>query len=298
MGAQSVSVSGLPSAPTPSPSLMAEAVTPSCIEGCFSSSGATAAAFHFDLEGSAEWIADSQQGETAPQKANGPVDEKGQPIPLERYQPHRILGFMPNFRTVSAGAATHPPGWKYNFNVARRQAFDYSSFIFLGLTSISAEGFNEHPKLGKGLNGFYAYTWRGFIDKTDGTLLSAWLLPSLLHEDTRYYPLGAGHPIVVRVGYIISRQAVARTYSGKQTINLAGLGGKVLTQYFSTFYYPSSSESFGVLAEKFGYSAMRDVGFSTIREFYPDIAAHYIRKHREKAARQSTRDAKSSGVTP
>jgi hypothetical protein len=27
---------------------------------------------------------------------------------------------------------------------------------------------------------------------------------------------------------------------------------------------------------------MRDVAFASIREFYPDIAAHYIRKHREK----------------
>jgi hypothetical protein len=30
---------------------------------------------------------------------------------------------------------------------------------------------------------------------------------------------------------------------------------------------------------------MRDVIFSNIREFYPDIAAHYIHKHREKMAR-------------
>ena len=47
-----------------------------------------------------------------------------------------------------------------------------------------------HPSLGKGVDGFYAYTWRGFLDKTDGTYLSAWLLPSLLHEDTRFYALG------------------------------------------------------------------------------------------------------------
>ena len=43
---------------------------------------------------------------------------------------------------------------------------------------------------------------------------------------------------------------------------------------------------FGVLATKFGYSVMRDVVFSSIREFYPDIAAHYIRKHRAKILRQ------------
>ena len=30
---------------------------------------------------------------------------------------------------------------------------------------------------------------------------------------------------------------------------------------------------------------MRDVIFSSIREFYPDISAHYIRKHQAKIAR-------------
>jgi hypothetical protein len=224
------------------------------------------------------------------------LDANGKPIPLDRQQPKRILGFMPNFRSVSAGSTPHPPGWKYNFTVATHQAFDYSSFIFLGLTSLSAEALNEHPALGKGIGGFYAYTWRGFLDKTDGTYLSAWLLPSLLHEDTRFYPLGHGHSVVMRELYVISRQAVAQTYGGKQTPNIAGLGGKVLTQVISRSYYPAGSTDFGTLAEKFGFSVMRDVIFTNIREFYPDIAAHYIRKHREKVARMAASDAAQSST--
>jgi hypothetical protein len=213
-------------------------------------------------------------------------DADGNPIPLERQQPHRILGIMPNFRTVSAGAVVHPPGWKYNFAVATHQSLDYSTFLFLGLTSLTAEWTDSHPSLGKGAGGYYAYTWRGFLDKSDNTYLSAWLLASTLHEDTRYYPLGTGHDIPVRVLYVISRQGVSRTYGEHATPAFANLGGKVLTQYISRSYYPASSEAFGVLATKFGYSVMRDVGFSAIREFYPDIAAHYIRKHREKRLRQ------------
>lgn len=221
-----------------------------------------------------------------------PVDANGNPIPLERQEPTRILGFMPNFRTVSGGAKPPPPGWKYNFTVATHQATDYSSFIFLGLTSFMAEGINEHPALGKGASGFYAYTWRGFLDKTDNTYLSAWLLPSLIHEDTRFYAMGAGHNYFVREMYVISRQAVAKTYGGHQTPNIAGLGGKVLTQVVSRNYYPKSATTFPVLAEKFGYSAMRDVIFTSIREFYPDAAAHFIRRHREKmAAKAAERDA-------
>lgn len=225
-------------------------------------------------------------------KSEVPVDANGNPIPLERIQPKRILGFMPNFRSVSGGSKPHPPGWKYNFTVATHQATDYSTFIFLGLTSLLAESIDEHPALGKGADGFYAYTWRGFLDKTDGTYLSAWLLPSLIHEDTRFYALGAGHSIFIRELYVISRQGVARTYSGHQTPNIAGLGGKVLTQVVSRQYYPKSATTFPVLAEKFGYSSMRDVIFSSIREFYPDAAAHFIREHRKKmAAKAAARDA-------
>jgi hypothetical protein len=301
----------LPDAPQPSDSVLsASATMPVAAESTVrapadSSSTAPAALsiFPFSLDALQDQTAGqtsnrTNQGKQATPESSGQVDANGNPIPLDRYQPHRLLGFMPNFRTVSAGAAVHPPGWKYNFTVATHQATDYSTFIFLGLTSLFAEGTDEHPSLGKGADGFYAYAWRGFLDKTDSTYLSAWLLASALHEDTRYYPLGSGHSIFVRSMYVISREGVTKTYSGHDTPNIAGLGGKVLSQYISTFYYPASSEDFGVLAEKFGYSVMRDVAFSSIREFYPDIAAHYIRKHRQKVAQQAARDAAASGTAP
>ena len=289
----------LPDAPQPPPAPLSDAATqPLPVEESSSSAYPDPSGFSFDP---------NQQQSTQPQPQttappphhNVPLDSYGNPIPLNHQEPTRILGFIPNFRSVSVGAKPVPPGWKNNFYTATHQSFDYSSFFFLSLTSLFAEGINEHPSLGKGMDGFYAYTWRGFIDKTDGTFLSAWLLPSLLHEDTRYYPLGDGHSIFVRSLYVISRQAVARDYNGRQTPNIANLGGKALTQYISVYYYPDGTSGFGVLAEKFGYSVMRDVGFSAIREFYPDAAAHFVRKHHEKLARQAAaRDALSTQTTP
>jgi hypothetical protein len=262
----------LPDAPIPSGQIL------------LASEGADSSSANFESQNSGQLL--SPQQSVRPPALDVPVDSDGNPIPLDRQQPQRILGFMPNFRSVSGGARPHPPGWKYNFKIATRQSFDYSSFIFLGITSLSAEGIDSHPVLGKGADGFYAYLWRGLLDKTDGTYLGAWLLPSLLHEDTRYYALGnQHHSIATRELYIISRQGVTQTYGGRQTPNIAGLGAKVLTQIVSRTYYPTGATSFSVLATKFGYSAMRDVAFTSIREFYPDIAAHYVRKHREKIAR-------------
>ena len=196
-------------------------------------------------------------------------------------QPHRILGLMPNYRSVSAGEIPPPPGFKQSFKIATRQAFDYSSFVFLGLTTVSAYAQDSHPSLDTYHGGdavFWAYLWRGFLDKTDGNYQSAWILPTLLHEDTRYYAMGHGSKWK-RLGYAMSRVAVARTYEGHATPNLAGLGGKVGAQAVSTTYYPPGSETFGVLATKFAYSCARDMGFTVFREFYPDIAIHVLHRN-------------------
>ncbi len=276
------SATGLPEAPS---HLLLGARVPS---GALQGEGDTSTTRANDAYGAGD---EQEQTKAQPKTQSGSsnasdveLDANGKPIPLERREPKRILGFMPNFRSVSSGAVVHPLGWKYNFTVATHQATDYSSFVFLGLTSLTAEGIDSHPALGKGVDGFYAYTWRGFVDKTDGTYLSAWLLPSLLHEDTRYYVLGRGS-IMKRSLYVISREAVARTYGGRETPSLAGLGGKVLTQVISQTYYPPSAADFPTLATKFGYSVMRDIGFNSIREFYPTVAAHYVRKHREHQLR-------------
>jgi hypothetical protein len=196
-------------------------------------------------------------------------------------QPHRILGLMPNYRSVSAGEIPPPPGFKQSFKIATRQAFDYSSFVFLGITTSSAYWQGSHPSLNTYNGGdavFWAYLWRGFLDKTDGTYQSAWILPTLLHEDTRYYAVGHGSKWK-RLGYAMSRVAVARTYEGHATPNLAGLGGKVGSQFVSRTYYPPGSESFGVLATKFSYACARDMGFTVFREFYTDIAIHVLHRN-------------------
>jgi len=225
---------------------------------------------------------DAQAQQTSTGSATAPPDKPRRQVTTDTgTQPHRILGLMPNYRSVSAGTIPPPPTFKQNFKVATRQAFDYSSFVFLGITTASAYWQGSHPSLNTWHGGdavFWAYLWRGFLDKADGNYQAAWLLPTILHEDTRYYAMGHGSKWK-RLGYAMTRVAVARTYNGHPTPNLAGLGGKVGSQFVSRTYYPPGSESFGVLATKFSYSCARDMGFTVFREFYPDIAIHILHRN-------------------
>ncbi len=87
-----------------------------------------------------------------------------------------------------------PPTFKINFRVATQQAFDYSSFVFLVITSGHRPTGRRRASIPGYCNGgnavLWAYTWRGFLDKTDGNYLAAFILPTILHEDTRYYAQG------------------------------------------------------------------------------------------------------------
>ncbi len=216
----------------------------------------------------------TQQQSSAP--ANR--DATGDPVAISKQQPKRILGIMPNYRAVSAGAIPPPPTPREAFIIATKNSFDYSSFVFVGITSALAEGTNAHPKLGKGLPGFGRYYWRGFVDKTDGNYLVIFALPTVFHQDERYYAKGEGE-FFKRGIYAASRILITPDYHGHDSFNASEILGRAMAQGISTAYYPKSDRTAGALAVKFGWAMGRDALTNTFREFWPDIATHVFHRH-------------------
>lgn len=199
-------------------------------------------------------------------------------VDASKQQPKRILGIMPNYRAVSAGEIPPPPTPKQAFGIATRNSFDYSSFVFVGVTSLLAEGTNAHAQLGKGAGGYWAYYWRGFIDKADGNYLVIYAFPTVLHEDGRYFAKGEGS-IFKRALYASSRVIITRKYDGDPTFNASEILGRGAAQAISLSYYPSNSRTVGALSEKYAYALGRDALTNAFREFWPDIATHVLHRH-------------------
>jgi hypothetical protein len=205
--------------------------------------------------------------------------QESQPAsPDSKLQPKRILGVMPNYRAVSAGAIPPPPTPKQAFKIATQNSFDYSAFIFVGITSVMAWGTDTHPQLRSGIAGYGRYYWRGFLDKADGNYLVIFALPTLLHEDERYYARGEGG-IWKRGIYAASRVFITPNYHGQDTFNGAEIFGRVISQGVSAAYYPAGSRTAGDLAVKFGWAIGRDALTNVFREFWPDIATHVLHRH-------------------
>jgi len=229
-----------------------------------------------------------EQSETATGNGNIPQSDMksagqstapaNQGAPPEKQQPKRILGVMPNFRAVSAGAQPPPPTPKEAFRIATLNSFDYSSFVFVGITSALAEWTVAHPQLGQGLPGYGRYYWRGFLDKTDGNYWVIFALPTLFHQDERYYALGKG-TFWKRTEYSSTRIFVTPDYHGQDSFNVSELLGRGIAQGISLSYYPSGTRTASAIASKYGYAIGRDALTNVFREFWPDIATHVLHRH-------------------
>ena len=185
---------------------------------------------------------------------------------------------MPNFRAVTAGEIPPPPTPKQAFVIATKNSFDYSSFVFVGMTSAIAEWTDAHQQLGEGMEGYGQYYWRGLVDKTDGNYLVIFALPTVFHQDERYYAMGKGG-FWKRLGYSISRVAVTPDYDGRNSFNVSELLGRGMAQGISLAYYPSHTRTFGGISSKYGYAILRDASTNAFREFWPDIAVHVLHRH-------------------
>jgi hypothetical protein len=217
-----------------------------------------------------------------PGASNEPDHSEVQPaqaaIPASKVQPKRILGIMPNYRAVTAGTIPPPPTPKQALKIATQNSFDYSSFVFVGVTSALSEWSNGHPQLGEGMAGYGRYYWRGFVDKTDGNYLVIFALPTIFHQDERYYAKGEGG-FWKRTIYSTSRILITPNYHGHNSFNASEIFGRGIAQGISTTYYPSSDRTAGALATKYGYALGRDALTNVFREFWPDIATHVLHRH-------------------
>ncbi|MCC6393134.1 MAG: hypothetical protein IT167_21215 [Bryobacterales bacterium] len=231
-----------------------------------------------ESEQSEKSAAPAEAADTANPPDDGDVASIRPAAPASKAQPKRILGLMPNYRAVSAGTIPPPPTPKQAFKIATQNSFDYSSFVFVGITSAMSFGTGGHPQLGVGMKGYGRYYWRGFADKTNGNYLVIFALPTIFHQDERYYAMGEG-AFWKRAAYAASRILITPNYQGHNSFNASEIFGRGIAQGISTSYYPSDSRTLGALAVKYGYALGRDALTNVFREFWPDIATHVLHRH-------------------
>jgi hypothetical protein len=159
-----------------------------------------------------------------------------QQITAEEHQ--RILAVLPNFY-VSYLPDAAPLTRKQKFKLAVVVSRDPMTYFTTGVNAGIEQWQGDFAGYGQGFSGFAQRYAATYGDRLSSTFLGAALLPSLLHQDPRYFYRGHG-PIIVRALYAISTVAVCKNDSGHWRPNYSNVLGNLGAAGISTLYYPSS----------------------------------------------------------
>lgn len=231
-------------------------------------------------------LAQQQLADTAGEAeaaAEAPVEPKAAPAPeATSGGDKRILGVLPNYRTVDGTVPFQTISAKNKLTIAAKDSFDWPNYLvggaFAGLYQLE----NAHPNLGQGAAGFARYYGTSYADQVIGNMLTEGFMPILLHQDPRYFRKVHGS-VMGRTGYALSRVLITRTDSGHSTFNFSEVLGNGIGASIANLYY-TGEQGFGDTAMRAGTQIATDALSQVLKEFWPDIKRHL---HKKQAYEQS-----------
>jgi hypothetical protein len=232
-----------------------------------------------DLPDAPSALLSPQSGQTSAPSSSKPTTIDPDAVsPNGTQQTKRVLGIVPNFRSVSADTKLPPMSAKDKFIIAGKDTFDYSSFIIAGIQAgISMNG-DSYPQFHQGLKGYGRYYWHTLADTADENFMVGGLGPIVFKQDNRFYTLGHGG-FRKRSFYAVSRVLISRTNDGNATFNFAEIIGSGAASGASTLYYPTEYRTWTKVGQKWLTSDIID-GFNFFwKEFWPDVNKRIFHTH-------------------
>lgn len=175
---------------------------------------------------------------------------------------------IPN-REDESGAAFKPLTGKEKFKLAFDDSFDPTAFLVAGVFAADSMAQKQYD-FGQGAQGFAKYYGGAFADQAIGNMMSEALLPTVLHQDPRYFEKGTGG-FLRRTGYALSREVITLGDDGRNHINTSELAGNAVAAGISNLYYPAVDRSLGNTANKWAQQIALDSAFNIMKEFWPDV---------------------------
>jgi hypothetical protein len=163
-------------------------------------------------------------------------------VELEEHQ--RIMGFIPNFYVVYDSKNAVPLTTKLKFQMAYRVSVDPVSIIgAAALAGMNQAG--DTPDYRQGAIGYGQRFGAGYADGLTDVLFGGAILPSLLHQDPRYFYQGTG-TVRSRMLHAMVSPFVCRGDNGKPQPNYSSIGGDLISSSISNAYYPQSNRGLGL----------------------------------------------------
>jgi hypothetical protein len=156
--------------------------------------------------------------------AQNPPDAASTPPPEK--QDKRVFGVFPNYRTTDGNVPFQPITSRQKLLIGLKDSFDWPVYPVAGAFAALYQLEDQNPSFKQGMKGYARRYGTALADQVIGNMMTESFMPSLLHQDPRYFRIGKRRGgKLYRAGYAASRIFVSRTDSGGQQFNL-GMAGE------------------------------------------------------------------------
>ena len=177
----------------------------------------------------------------------------------------RVFGVIPAFYVVFNHEGVAPLTTKLKFKLALRTSAD--PFTFLGSAFLG--GLNQAagtPKYSQGAAGYGERVGAVYADGFTNVLIGGAILPSLLHQDPRYFYQGVG-TTKSRIVHALSSPFICKGDNGRWEPNYSSIGGDLASSAISNAYYPAANRGVGLVFQGTLISLGGRMADTLIKEF-------------------------------
>jgi hypothetical protein len=191
----------------------------------------------------------------------------------------RIFGVLPNYRTAEASNGFTPITARQKMAIAFKDSFDWPVYPTAAAFATLYQLENQNPSFGQGMSGYATRVAAAYGDQMIGNMMTEGIVPSLIHQDPRYFRLGEGS-FRSRTWYAVTRIFVARTDSGRNTFNFSEWGGNAAAVALANAWYPDTRDVSDNV-QKLLIQCATDAFSQVLKEFWPDVKRHFKKKHED-----------------
>jgi hypothetical protein len=197
-------------------------------------------------------------------------------------------GVLPNYRTAEGSAPFSPLTAKQKITIGWKDTVNVPSYANAAIFSSIAQINNTNPSFGQGVEGYAHRYITAVADQDLGNMLTEGFLPSLFHEDPRFFRKGTGGAWS-RVGYAASRVLITRTDKGTWRFNTSEFLGNATVASIGNLYYPDG-RTLGDTGQRMFTQIGTDAISNVLKEFWPNVKKWH-------AARVARKNAQTSSVS-
>jgi hypothetical protein len=193
--------------------------------------------------------------------------------------PKRMFGMIPDFEnTNDTPDNRHPLTIRQKYILSLHQSFDVSAHIGNAFQAGLQQWANGQPHFGEGWGAYGERFAAAEADQVTSSILIYGTLPSILHEDPRYFRQGRGS-MFSRVWYAVNRTVVTRTDKGTSRFNNSEVFGQLISCGISTSYYPPQDRTVSRVFANWGVNLGGNSAYNVLSEYYPDVVRSLFHRH-------------------